>query len=60
MDTAFLTAAESVGTFQFLRGADALYAAVAQQSQSLLISWDNEHLQRAGAITPTDWLVTNP
>ncbi len=60
MDTAFLTATENVGTRQFLRGADALYATVAQQSQSLLISWDNEHLQRAGGITPTDWLVANP
>ena len=60
MDTAFLIATESIGTSQFLRGADALYAAVAQQSQSPLISWDNEHLQRAGGITPTDWLVANP
>lgn len=60
MDTAFLTAAENAGTCQFLRGADALYATVAQQSQSPLISWDNEHLQRAGGITPADWLATNP
>ena len=60
MDTAFLTATESLGTCQFLRGADALYATVAQQSQSPLISWDNEHLQRAGGITPTDWLAANP
>jgi len=60
MDTAFLTATESIGTRQFLRGADALYATVAQQSQSPLISWDNEHLQRAGGITPTAWLVANP
>ena len=60
MDTAFLIATESIGTRQFLRGADALYAAVAQQSQSPLISWDNEHLQRAGGITPTDWLLANP
>ncbi|MBK8040389.1 MAG: PIN domain-containing protein [Verrucomicrobiaceae bacterium] len=60
MDAAFLTATERLGTSQFLRGADALYAAAARQSQSPLISWDNEHLQRAGAITPTDWLVANP
>ncbi len=60
MDTAFLTATESIGTRQFLRAADALYAAVAQQSLSPLISWDNEHLQRAGGVTPTDWLAANP
>jgi predicted nucleic acid-binding protein len=60
MNTAFLTATENIGACQFLRGADALYATVAQQSQSPLISWDNEHLQRAGGITPTDWLVANP
>jgi predicted nucleic acid-binding protein len=60
MDVAFLTATENIGTSLFLRGADALYAAVAQQSQGPLISWDNEHLQRAGGITPTDWLAANP
>jgi predicted nucleic acid-binding protein len=60
MDAAFLNSTESIGTSLFLRGADALYAAAAQQSQSPLISWDNEHLQRAGGITPTDWLAANP
>lgn len=60
LDTALLVATESVGTSQFLRGADALYATVSRQSQSPLISWDNEHLQRAGGITPTDWLAANP
>jgi predicted nucleic acid-binding protein len=60
MDTAFLAATENICTSQFLRGADALYAAVAQQSQSQLISWDDEHLKRAGGTTPTDWLATNP
>ncbi len=60
MDAAFLTATENIGTSQFLRGADALYAAAAQLSQSQLISWDDEHLKRAGGITPTDWLATSP
>ncbi len=60
MDAAFLTATENIGTSLFLRGADALYAEVAQQSQSPLISWDNEHLQRASGISPTDWLAANP
>lgn len=60
MDAAFLSAVETIGTCQFLRGADALYATVAQQSHSPLISWDNEHLQRAGGMTPTEWLAANP
>ena len=60
MDTAFLNEAENIGSSLFLRGADALYATVAQQSQSPLLSWDNEHLQRAGGITPIDWLAANP
>ena len=60
MDAAFLNATESIGTSLFLRGADALYAAAAKQSQSPLISWDGEHVQRAGGITPTDWLAANP
>lgn len=60
IDSAFLTVTETIGTSQFLRGADALYAAVAQQSQSVLISWDNEHLERASGFTPTEWLVVNP
>jgi len=27
---------------------------------ALLISWDQELIQRAGALTPTDWLNANP
>jgi predicted nucleic acid-binding protein len=60
MDADFLVATETIGTSQFLRGADALYAAAAQLSQSPLISWDNEHLQRASGVTPSDWLAANP
>jgi predicted nucleic acid-binding protein len=56
----FLATAEALGTRQFLRGADALYAAVAELSQSPLVSWDKEHLQRAGGITPASWLAANP
>jgi len=60
IDAAFLTTAETIGTTLFLRGADALYAAAAQQTQSALISWDDEHITRASGITPTDWLTANP
>src|SRR5688572_1792812 len=45
-----------LGTWQFLRGADALYSATAHLTGSQLISWDNELVRRAGALTPTDWL----
>ncbi len=44
-----------------LRGADAVYAAVAQEYGTTLITWDQELLTRAGAavavMTPADWLT---
>jgi predicted nucleic acid-binding protein len=36
-----------------LRGADAVYAAVALQSSCVLVSLDNEHLTRLSGIVPT-------
>lgn len=36
-----------------LRGADAVYAAVALQSGSTLVSWDNEHLTRLSSLVST-------
>jgi predicted nucleic acid-binding protein len=54
MDAALLARASSVGTSKFLRGADALYAAAADLTGSLLVSWDQEHIQRAGGLSPTD------
>lgn len=59
-DEQLISEALRLGTQQFLRGADALYAATAQISGAQLISWDNELVQRAGALTPTDWLDANP
>ncbi|MEO5713013.1 MAG: PIN domain-containing protein [Luteolibacter sp.] len=50
----------SLGTIKFLRGADALYSATAEINACDLVSWDKEHLQRAGALTPDDWLMANP
>jgi predicted nucleic acid-binding protein len=35
-----------------LRGADAVYVALARQLRVPLVSWDKEQLSRAGAITP--------
>ena len=47
-----------------LRGADAVYAAVAQEYGATLITWDQELLTRGAAaaavMTPTDWLTANP
>ncbi len=47
-----------------LRGADAVYVAVAQEFGTTLVTWDAEVLARGTAavsvMTPTDWLVANP
>lgn len=55
-----LAKALSFGTARFLRGADALHAAVAEIEGCDLVSWDAEHIRRAGARTPEAWLVANP
>lgn len=60
VDAALLTEALRLGTERFLRGADALYAATALRTGSTLVSWDNELIQRAGALTPTTWIDANP
>jgi predicted nucleic acid-binding protein len=44
------------GTRLLLRCADAFYAATASISQSKLITWDAELIERAGGVTPTDFL----
>lgn len=47
-----------------LRGADAVYAAVAQEYGTTLITWDQELLTRGVAavptLTPQGWLAANP
>ena len=40
----------------FLRSGDALYAAAAERTRAPLVSWDDELLRRAGAVTPATWL----
>lgn len=59
MNVGLLAKALSLGTAKFLRGADALYSATAEIVGCPLVSWDNKHLQRAGAVTPQAWLVAN-
>jgi predicted nucleic acid-binding protein len=47
-----------------LRGADAIYAAVAQSYGTTLVTWDQELLTRGPEVvptmTPTDWLFAHP
>ena len=56
--------AAAIAAQQFLRGADAVYAALARQLGTALVTWDNELLERAAAVVPTltpaDWLRQNP
>ncbi len=60
LNAALLAKTLSIGTTRLLRGADALYSATAELTASELVSWDKEHLKRAGALTPDDWLLANP
>ncbi len=60
MDHTLIASAFNLGTTAFLRGADALYAATAEVTESTLVSWDKEHRLRAGANSPDDWLAANP
>jgi len=44
------------GTRCLLRGADAIYAATAALTGTMLVTWDDKLLERAGGTTPADWL----
>jgi predicted nucleic acid-binding protein len=55
-----LTSAQDLGLRQLLRGADALYAATAVLLHAPLLSWDDELVDRAGALTPEQWMAQNP
>ncbi len=43
------------GTSSFLRSGDALYAALAATLDGGLVTWDEELIQRVGALTPRGW-----
>jgi predicted nucleic acid-binding protein len=60
VNTILLSKALAVGSSKFLRGADALYSATAEIVGCDLVSWDKEHIQRAGAVSPDNWVVANP
>lgn len=54
-----LRQAIQLGTRNYLRAGDALYAAVARAAEAQLVSWDRELIERAGALTPQAWLDRN-
>ncbi len=49
--------AVAVGTRRLLRSGDALYAAVAEAVGGEIVSWDEELVSRAGAVTPEAWVA---
>lgn len=59
LDTLLLDQALQTGTHSFLRGADALYVATAVLHHTQLVSWDDELVRRAQAITPLEWAASN-
>jgi len=54
-----LRKAIAVGTRRFLRSGDALYAALAEELECEVVAWDVELVERAGALTPGDWIARN-
>jgi predicted nucleic acid-binding protein len=59
LDPALLRRAVEVGTRQLLRAGDAVYAAVTELAGGEVVSWDEELIQRAGAVTPREWMEQN-
>lgn len=59
VDAALLAFALYLGPKFLLRAGDALYVAVSMIYSAPLVTWDTELIQRAGAITPSDWLAKN-
>lgn len=59
MHSSLLRQAIETGTRRSLRGGDAIYAALSEETGGELISWDEELIQRAGATTPAEWLERN-
>jgi len=57
LDAPLLTTALVRGTSAFLRAADALYVAAAENAGGDIVAWDEELVHRAGALTPAAWLA---
>jgi predicted nucleic acid-binding protein len=54
LDEDLATHAAALASSLRLRGADAVYAAVARQLGIPLVSWDGEQVTRAGAVRPSE------
>ena len=54
-DKLLLEKAVEIGTKHYLRAGDALYLAVAMKTATPLVTWDQELIARAGAISPVLW-----
>ena len=57
VNRALLRRAIDLGTRNYLRAGDALYAAVTQAAEGQLVAWDRELIERAGALTPRSWIA---
>ena len=64
IDEALASRAAEIAMNYGLRGADAVYVAVAEAFAATLLTWDVEMLERAPAVVPTmtpaDWLARQP
>lgn len=56
---ALLARSSELGTTTFLRAGDALYAATAVREAGGIVSWDDELITRAHAVTPEAWLAAD-
>jgi predicted nucleic acid-binding protein len=59
LTSSLISDAIELGTQKMLRGGDSLYAALSQQIEGEIISWDDELIRRAGALDPLQWLERN-
>jgi len=50
LDVSLATNAARLAIELHLRGADAIYVALARRLNAPLVTWDNDHLQRCGAV----------
>ena len=57
LDETLLALALDIGVRRLLRAADALYVATSLLAKAPLITWDEELVRRAGAMTPESWLA---
>lgn len=57
VNRARLRQATEVGTRTLLRAGDALYTALAKELDGEVVTWDRELIERAGALTPSDWMT---